>query len=383
MYLKYVRTHTKGLKLNKMAFHIKTFLTVMAIVMSITLLKTQTTYAWGGRGHDSICESAVFLVKNKNLKEFLINKPQMMGHLCNIPDIYWKSLPMELRRHGDSGHYIDPEVLGLAVKDIPTDYKSIVEKYTNSENKEKSNAKIFSVPLEFGSSWWRADQMYRIAIEKGLELKKLKAPSNGKEDQDEELPFNKTFYQMITAMGLMGHFVGDDSQPFHTTSDYDGYAANHGGIHAYYEDSCVSYFGADLHDRIYKKALKLKNTSFLKPATTIDKMKALAEISTKEIKDVLKVDPITAQSTIKLEHGMSLKIPAQRKPAEVGFKAFEKMQVEQMARSAILLAQLWDEVYDKAGNPEMKAYKSYKYPLTVDFIMPDYYDTKAEDTKKK
>jgi len=347
-----------------------------------TLIQSSQGFAWGGRGHDSICESAVFLVKNKSLKDYLLNKPHMMGHLCNIPDIYWKSLPMQLRKHGDSGHYIDPEIIGLTAKDVPTDYQSIINKYTGQENKEKTNSKILSIPLEFGSNWWRADQFYRLAIRHGLELKNLKAPTNNKEEQDDEFPYNKTFYNMIISMGVMGHFVGDNSQPFHTTSDYDGYAANHGGIHAYYEDSTVAYFGADLHDRIYKKALKLKNTSFLKPDTTIGKMKALAEISSKEIKDVLKADPIISQSTIKLERGMSMKVPAKRQSPEVGFKKFEKLQIEQMARSALLLATLWDEAFEKAGQPESKAYKSYKYPLTVDFIMPDYYDTKSEDSKK-
>jgi hypothetical protein len=358
---------------------------ILTIILNVVFVSLQPTsaLAWGGRGHDSICEAAVYLVQNKNLKEFLINKPHMMGHLCNIPDIYWKSLPMELRRHGDSGHYIDPEIIGLSAKDIPTDYKSIIEKYTGQDNKEKSNSKILSIPLEFGSNWWRADQFYRRALTLGQELKNLKAPANSKEEQDENLAYNKTFYDMIISLGVMGHFVGDNSQPFHTTSDYDGYAANHGGIHAYYEDSCVAYFGADLHNRIYKKALKFKNASFLKSSSVLDRMKALAEISNKEIKDVFKADPVTTPSTIKLEHGMSLKVPAQRKPAEVGYKKFEKLQIEQMARSAIMLATFWDEVFEKSGNPEAKAYKSYKYPLTVDFIMPDYYDTKAEDDRKK
>jgi len=369
--------------LNKTALNIKAPLIIATALACVTAVYSPRLQAWGGRGHDSICESAVYLVQNKNLKDFLMSKPHLMGHLCNIPDIYWKSLPMELRRHGDSGHYVDPEVIGLAVKDIPTDYKAIVEKYTNSENKDKTNAKILSVPLEFGSNWWRADQMFRIAIEKGSELQKLPAPQNSKEEQDQNLAYNKAFYEMLTSMGIMGHFVGDNSQPFHTTSDYDGYAANHGGIHSYYEEATVSFFGPDLQDRIYKKALKLKNTSFIKPTNTVDKMKALAEISTKEIKDVLKADPLISQSTIKLERGMSLKVPAKRKSAEIGFKAFEKMQIEQMARSALLLAHLWDDIYTKIGKPNLDAYKSFRYPLTVDFILPDYYDIKAEDSKKK
>ncbi len=91
---------------------------------------------------------------------------------------------------------------------------------------------------------------------------------------------------------------------------------------------------------------------------------------------------MTAPSTYKVEKGISLKSAAKREKPEVGFKKFEKLQIEQMARAAILLASFWDKVYIEAGSPEVKAYKSYKYPFTPDFVMPDYYDVKAEDEKK-
>jgi hypothetical protein len=60
-------------------------------------------------------------------------------------------------------------------------------------------------------------------------------------------------------------------------SDYDGYAAGHGGIHAYYEDSAVAYFGADMNDRIVKAAKKMSNRNFLNGKDTIEKMWLLAE----------------------------------------------------------------------------------------------------------
>ena len=66
-------------------------------------------------------------------------------------------------------------------------------------------------------------------------LKKAKAnevPKGFKEEQDNNLPFNQGTHQMLTNMGVMGHFVGDLGQPFHNTTDHDGYAAGHGGIHA-------------------------------------------------------------------------------------------------------------------------------------------------------
>ena len=341
------------------------------------------TFAWGGRGHDSICQAAVFLVKNPALKDYLLNKPQMMGHLCNVPDIYWRSLPDDARKLGDPTHFIDLEILGIKISDVPTDYQKIVDSYTGSENKSQDGFKIFSVPKELGSVWWRADQFQRRAIEEGKKAKSFPVPSGTKEEQNDDLPYNKAFYNMIVNMGLMGHFVGDASQPFHNTTDYDGYAANQGGIHAYYEDTVVAQFGADLVPRIVKKAAALKSTSFLKQKTVVEKMRAFSELASNDIKAVLKVDPITKPSVLKIEKGMSLKTAAERQPAAVGFKRFEKFIVEEMARSSLLLAHLWDAAYLDAGEPAAKAYKSYRYPLTPEFVTPDYFSTKPAENKKK
>lgn len=359
---------------------------LIAILLLVTFCVAtlpQKSFAWGARGHSSICQAAVFLVKSQNLKEYLQNKPDMMGHLCNVPDIYWKSLSDEARKYGDPGHFMDVEIIGVKVKDIPTDYKSIVEKYTGSDNKIKEGAKIFNVPNELGSNWWRADQFYRRAAEEGKKLKTLTPPSNSKEEQDENFEYNKAFYNMIVNLGLMGHFVGDNGQPYHTTSDYDGYAVGHGGIHAYFEDSSVAYFGPDLVARIVTRAKSVKTAPFLKDGTVIEKMRTLGEISNNEMKIITKLDPVIKPSTMKSEKGMNLRTPAERKPASVGFKKFESHIVQEMARSAALLAQLWDQIYVEAGEPAMKAYKSYKYPLTPDFVMPDYYEIKKEEPKTK
>ncbi len=366
--------------------------TTLAVTLIIILFVPQKGLAWGGRGHDSICQAAIHLVKNQNLKDYLSNKPQIMGHLCNVPDTYWRSLPRDLTQHGDPTHYINPEALGLTVKDIPTDLKKLIYKYTGTQTdkeikKETETAlpqkKIVSVPLDMGTNWWRADQFYRSAIESGKKLKDSPAPTNKSEQQNEKLPYNKAAFEMLIAMGVMGHFVGDNSQPLHISSDYDGYAANSGGIHAYYEDACVAEFGPNLQALIVKKAQQLKSLKFITATTTVEKMKALGELSLSEAKDIFKLDPIISPSTLKLEKGMSLRTEAKRQPPSVGQKRFEKLIVVQMARSSLLLAKLWDEIYEKSGSPELKAYKSYAYPFKPDFVMPDYYDVTVEGQKKK
>lgn len=342
----------------------------------------QQAFAWGGRGHAAICEAAVYLVENQQLKEYLQNKPQMMGHLCNIPDIYWKTLAPELRKLGDPGHFINAENLGLKISEIPLDYRTIVTTYTGQESKTKEGQKISSVPDELGSNWWRADQFYRRAIADGEALKKNTPPQNTKEEQNDDLPFNKNFYSMITNMGLMGHFIGDAGQPFHNTTDYDGYAASHGGIHAYYEDSSVAFFDADLVSRIVKKAKGMKAPKWAAQKSLVEKMRVFSDIAVNDVKDILKADPVITPSVLKIEKGMSLKTPAERQPASVGFKKFEKLILEEMARSSHLLASSWTEIYKTAGEPLMKAYKSYRYPLTPEFVPPDYFDLKPADTKK-
>ncbi len=350
----------------------------------LTALISTSAGAWGGRGHHTICEAAVYLLKEKSLKESLQQKPFMMGHLCNIPDFYWKSLGSEVNKQGNATHFIDAEVIGLAVKDIPLDYSEIVKKYTGQKNAFKPGT-IFSVPLEFGSNWWRADQFFRRATSLQKEWSSQALPTNPKEEQDENFPYNKSAYAFYVNLGLMGHFVGDNGQPLHVTADYDGYKAGHGGIHAYYEDSVVGMLPYNLTTRVTEEGMRLQNqkaVSFLKAKTVLEKMRALGELSHQDLQAIYKLDPVLKASTDKSEKGMSLRTAAERKPAEMVAAKYEKLIVSQMARSATLLAQLWDEAYVQVGRPKLGAYKSYRFPFTPEFVPPDYFDLKELETKK-
>jgi hypothetical protein len=355
-----------------------------SVLLMFTTLKVQ---AWGGRGHDTICQTAVYLVKNKNLKDFLRNKPNMMGHLCNIPDIYWRNISPEQTREGNPTHYVNSGLYGIELKDIPLDMNLLIQKYNGTDNKLKPGSKILSAPHDMGTNWWRANQLHNMSILEGKKLSGLTAPANSKEEQDDNLPYNKHLYNMLIYMGVMGHFVGDNGQPLHNNDDHDGYLSGHGGIHAYYEDLAVSYFEHDLSDQIIKQARVIEKSpklkKFLMEKSVLEKMKALGVVSTAEAKEIFKLDPIITESILKEEKGMKIKTPATRKSADVGQKKFSKLIVNQMARSALLLANMWDEIYVEIGKPEFKAYKSYRYPLSPEFVMPDYYEIKPLQEPKK
>ncbi len=356
---------------------------------ALVSLASLPVWSWGGRGHHTICHSAVFLLQEEGLRDFLKTRPHLMGHLCNIPDFYWKTLSPELTKLGNPTHFIDVEITGLGIQDISIDYKAVVEQFTGKPNQFKKDSTIFSVPTELGSIWWRADQFYRRAVGSEKDLKQSAVPSNSKEEQDDKLPYNIATYDFIVNLGLMGHFVGDASQPYHASADYDGYFTGHGGIHAYYEDLGVSAIGPDLEIKINKAAKNLiaaaqsknkktrETVPFLSKSTVIENMKALTEVSFKEIGDIQKIDPVLKPSEQKMEKGMSLRTPAERKDIKTVAGQFEPYIVREMARSAALLAKIWDQAYVQVGRPKLTAYKSYKYPFTPDFVIPDYFDDKS------
>ncbi len=310
--------------------------------------------AWGLRGHQSICESATFLVKEAGLKEFLAGLGPRMGHLCNIPDIHWRNLSQEQTQSGNPTHYINPENVQRSLQTLETRYSKI-QKLGGPETHSK-----------VGSIWWRVDQFFERASEHGRKAKKAAPPKNSIEEQDAALPYNNAVYEMHVSMGVMGHFVADASMPFHNRVDYDGRAVGHGGIHAFYEDTCVNTWGADLSARIVERASSLGNEDFLKTRrSVVERMKALSLKSAPEAEDILRLDVILEPS------GAERRVASRKAPAEA-CPVYQDLMLVQMARSARLLAQLWDEIYVKAGRPPLKPYKSYRYPLQPDFVAPDY-----------
>ncbi|MFN8847907.1 MAG: hypothetical protein ACK5W9_13735 [Bdellovibrionales bacterium] len=344
---------------------------------------TSQALSWGGRGHDTICETAAFLVEEPGLKAFLKSRSHTMGHLCNLPDIQWRSIAdANVKASGDPTHYVEPDILGLKPTQTSTDIKKLQLEWTGKNRVDEPNKKIFQLTREMGSLWWRVDQFMRLKSQLKEGFAKSQPPANKQEEQNDQLPFNQNTYQFMVYAGLMGHFVGDASMPYHNTINYDGYKNGHGGIHAYYEEQSVSENGIELQNKVYQAAKKFKSTPWKNSKlSTIEKLQIFSEEALADLKEVEKRDPIIKKSEVKSENGMNLRTPAERKDAQVGAKIFEPLIIKQMAKSSALLAHLWDEAYRSVGKPELSKYKSYRYPLTADFIFPDYEETPAKSAK--
>jgi hypothetical protein len=336
-------------------------------VLALSLFAAQNSFAWGQRGHATICQVAAKLVQNPYLLSFLNARGETMGHLCNIPDIYWKSLGAE-GSEGDHAHFINPQNVGLDLNQVPD---SIRDYYAFDKVAEDANAKH----KKMGSLFWRAQQFYDRAVVAGKLVKTSPFPNDRKQEQDFNYPYNKKTLEFLINLGLLGHFVGDASMPFHTDADYDGYAVGHGGIHSFYEGGCLSWMDFGIIEDVFQRALTFKKNSQMtllspvaQPALTMTRSVALA--GSADRKQVLALDVVKVASTSASPNGRGES--AKRNSYEQACPAFRPTIVNELALSAQALANLWDLAFTEAGTPNFSRYRSFDYPFTPDFIAVDY-----------
>jgi hypothetical protein len=312
------------------------------------LLLPSSASAWGERGHHVVCEVATRLVQEEGLKTFLASRGPMLGHVCNIPDIYWRSY-RKYAAEGDASHFINVDLFHRPIRELPLDF----QEFWKLAKQEKIDP-----PLGAGSLWWRADQFFRLAVADG---KKAKISSRSTD-----------VFDLIVDMGLLGHFVADGSMPYHSTSDYDGWEKGRGGIHGYYESLLIDDYPLDLPMSVWRHAKE--RTRPTKPTSAdyaVGRMRDLSEDSLADLPLLEKLDAKVVRRKSERSTGGQDR-PAERLPAYSAVEIFGDLPVRELARSAALLAELWDQVYVQSGRPDLSEYRSYRYPLTPKFIRPDY-----------
>jgi hypothetical protein len=293
-----------------------------------------------------------------------------------------------------TSHFFNPDKYGVALDQVPLSLEELFKKST-AQSPDEINA-------DMGTSWWRINQFFFLAKGQGR-----KAAASGKSLSDRihaglttkdeiaqkialQNQFNQDTFQVLESLGLMGHFVGDISQPFHNYSDYDGYKTGNGGIHSYYEGASVTYLFFNMEDEIFsianpgpKRPHSLSTGITFKPISADNTVKDIREnvkmVSEKglsEIKDILAIDDKDIiesgpenRSKV-LENGHHLH--ARRASPSEGAKKFHDLILPQLARSAKLLALLWDEAYRQAGRPPLSLYHSFEYPLSPADVPLDY-----------
>lgn len=337
-------------------------------------------WAWGPRGHFTICEIAVDLVKNEELRDFLKPRRVMLGYLCNVPDMIWKPLDYEFTSVGNPGHYLNPEHIGQSLETLSSDYAGIAKSLKTT---------TFELNMLLGSLWWRGDQFYRRALNAAKEISKAEekeiksSKKKRKSKNSNELsPSMTKIYEMMTNMGIMGHFLGDASMPYHSSANFDGWVNGRGGIHGYYEAQVVDELEAGFQSQVAARASEIKLPVVKDEKNyAIERLRTLSILAKAEMPTIEKIDVVFEPSSkeegdrqTKMRNSKNKERPknAKRPSPREQAKKFQPIIVDEFARSALATAELWDRIYSEAGKPSLKGYSSYKFPYAPDFVMPDY-----------
>jgi hypothetical protein len=236
-----------------------------AVSLASTWLAPPAAFGWGSYGHEQINNAAVdVLVENagtraKEAADCMRANKDVLTRLAITPDMDWKLYgdnshlaPDELAKKTDDDkhehplHFFEADAFSnpppaSRVTDLPSgEYKEVFAKYREllaqyaAKAAEIDPDKALKDPAHptptevtgHGTAPWRAQQLYRLGV---AALKK------------------RDFAAAIFYLGTMGHYVGDMSQPFHATLNFNGqhYATAAAGIHAVFEEGILELVAKD------------------------------------------------------------------------------------------------------------------------------------------
>lgn len=199
--------HGGEIKRSQKRFALK--LTLRAIPftsMALCFCAASTAFGWGQDGHRLINKAAADLMET-GAADFFRENAEGLALTATTPDVKWKDrathaaeapthfFQWDVYKNSILSQTIDRVVLSQAMSSLGGEFV-------------KKN----------GSAVWRVDQIFRRLVNA------LKSQKWG------------TALQMA---GVMGHYVGDLSQPMHDTKDYDGQSIGRRGIHRYFETTLV------------------------------------------------------------------------------------------------------------------------------------------------
>ncbi|MGH8013748.1 MAG: S1/P1 nuclease [Candidatus Binataceae bacterium] len=139
--------------------------------------------------------------------------------------------------------------------------------------------------------------------------------------------------EVLTLSGYVSHYVGDASQPLHTTRYYDGYAGDR-GVHSRFE------YATDRANRAI--------TPSARAAIVIQPITSVWPPVIEEIKDAHMLIPrvLQADRTVRLEYGYSKRAYNRALLEREG-----GLMAEQVARAASVLGSIWLFEWQSAGSP--------------------------------
>ena len=185
------------------------------LAIFLCLLTIQFSFGWGSRAHKMINQIAfemlppglpAFMRDGKTLEE--------MEYLGPEPDRWRSSAEPELSEAQAPEHFIDLELAGIAAPGgLPVGRFEFIRDLERARRKHPRLAEKLT-PEKVGLLPWQANEMFeRLTVDMREYRFRL----------DTHRPTYGVQQAILYDAGILGHYVGDGSQPLHTTINYNGW----------------------------------------------------------------------------------------------------------------------------------------------------------------
>lgn len=181
----------------------------LIIVSAITLLcgSFALLFGWGAWGHQHINHAAVFALPPE-MRVFFFNHIDFITEESVIPDK--RKYTLSYREEGPR-HFMDVEAYGnQAFETLPPDWKEAQGQFGY-----KMLDKNGILP------WFTLEMYHKLVI------------AFKEKDKD----------NILFIAADLAHYLGDATQPLHTTTNFDGQFTGQKGIHAFFESQLPELFG--------------------------------------------------------------------------------------------------------------------------------------------
>ena len=177
------------------------------------------------------------------------------------------------------------------------------------------------------------------------ELEDVRAPKGGYVRGATSEGDTRRVYLALYDLGLMAHYSGDASMPYHATVDFNGYARGEGGIHFYFENDCVSALEPGLAKDVLAAA-RAKRARWLKAwgASPDQPARLVTAVIADSLAAVLTVSELDKRHAVTKLQSPGSSSNAERKPAAAGCASMRRVLVDRLARGAVLTAAIWESV---------------------------------------
>jgi hypothetical protein len=218
---------------------------LLLTILCASTLTLQLAHAWDYEGHRLVNQLALASLPT-NFPAFVRepNAAERVAFLAGEPD-RWRNTPdLPLRNYSYPDHYLDLEQLGdygMTAETLPSlryDFIAQLALYrkdhpdkfawlANARNDDHTRELVGLLP-------WAITENYS-KLKSGFSYLKAFQEANGTADEIANAQAN-----IIYIMGTMGHYVGDASQPLHTTIHHHGWVGENphhygtnSGVHAF------------------------------------------------------------------------------------------------------------------------------------------------------